>query len=54
MPTEARVRDLLGRLTLEEKVAQLQSRGTFPPFLPTGTLKRARYRGAVMGTSGLN
>lgn len=35
-PTEARVRDLLARMTLEEKVAQLQARSTFPPFLPTG------------------
>lgn len=34
--TKARVQDLLGRMTLEEKVAQLQSRCTLPPPLPVG------------------
>lgn len=37
-PVEARVRDLLGRMTLEEKVAQLQSNSTLPPApgIPVG------------------
>jgi hypothetical protein len=31
-PIQARVQDLLGRMTLEEKVAQLQSNSTLPPI----------------------
>ncbi len=37
LSTETRVGDLLGRMTLEEKVAQLQCRSTMPPIVPIGT-----------------
>ena len=35
-PVAKRVKDLLSRMTLEEKVAQLQAQGTLPPLSPGG------------------
>jgi beta-glucosidase len=52
-PTEARVQDLLGRMALEEKVAQLQTRrtplppGPFPGSVTTGLFKDGKIDDAV-------
>jgi beta-glucosidase len=55
VPIEARVKDLLGRMTLEEKVAQLQSNSTIPavpglfvgPTPAAGIIKKGQVEVAV-------